>query len=65
MSRADRVKRLLEHYADLAGGIGEPNETLLIELLADAMHFARRERIDFNEVLHMAEMHFEAEWEAP
>jgi hypothetical protein len=59
--RSCRAARLLEYYADLAGEIGESPDVLITDVLADLQHLAARERIDFDQVLQMARMHFEAE----
>ena len=53
----DRVRRfaaLLPHYP-------EDDRTNLIDLIADAQHWCDRNGEDFDAVLRIARMHFEAE----
>jgi hypothetical protein len=36
-------------------------DQVLTDLLADLMHWARRERVDFNRACQMADTHFQSE----
>jgi len=52
--RCDRIARLLR------GGQGSSSENL-IDLLADAMHWCRANALDFEELLRIAEGHYQTE----
>lgn len=52
--RARRFAALLPHYP-------EDECTNLIDLIADAQHWCNQNGEDFDEVLRIARMHFEAE----
>lgn len=52
--RATRFAMILPLYP-------EDERTNLIDLLADAMHWCNHSHMDFDDVLRVARMHFEAE----
>ena len=52
--RARRFAAVLPHYP-------EDESTNLIDLIADAMHWCNQNGEDFDKVLRIATMHFEAE----
>ncbi len=53
--RSDRCTTALSNYAD------EDSYTNLVDWLADAMHWCHLNRQNFDDALHTATMHFEAE----
>lgn len=63
--RAERVARMLEHYVStVLGEVAdeEPDSKCeLASLLADVMHFCKQHDIDYNGVLALAEIHYQAE----
>lgn len=52
--RRDRAARLLKLYPD-------DEETALVDLLADSLHWCSREGVSFSQALGLAVMHFAAE----
>ena len=65
-SNEDRALRgetaLRAHINDLGGGQDtEDDETCMIDMLSDVMHFCDSENIDFEKVNRMACSNFEAE----
>jgi hypothetical protein len=56
--RAERAGLCIEEYVGLTGC---EREHVLGDLLCDLMHWAQRERFDFNAALQRASAHFEAE----
>ena len=55
--RAQRVAAALMHYRNL----DDTPAHWELDFLADFMHFAKREGVDFRELLRAAKMHFTAE----
>lgn len=53
---ADQAKRAMSEY-----GVENDAETAVEDLLANLMHFCHREDLDFEDLLTMASIHFEAE----
>ncbi len=59
-SRAKKCEEFLTTYG------AHPNNTCdtekaLVDLLADAMHWCRKNRLDFHELLHLAQTHYYSE----
>lgn len=54
--RAQRVAAALMHYRNPDGTLAHRED-----FLADFMHYAEREGVDFRELLREAKMHYEAE----
>lgn len=62
--RASRAEHLLIFYAYREGRSDElssSEETVLTDLLADLMHYAHSMRMDFQNCIDVAQMHFDAE----
>jgi len=51
----------LQYYVPLVGDQGEPTDWQMVDLLADLMHFGRREKLDFDNILDRARRHFDTE----
>lgn len=62
-TRRARARQILEQHSDLPGADFDGDEqTTLVDLLTDLMHYAaRREGMDFARAALMAEIHFNAE----
>ena len=58
--RAQVAKDVLEHMSDTMGDNGDLGDNLT-DLLTNLMHLAEREGLDFNNHLHRARNHYEAE----
>ena len=52
---------MLRHYGDLLKQPGEPMHAQLSDLLADLMHWAKRDGVGFDRLLSTAEMNFNEE----
>ncbi len=66
--RAEFFGRLLPYHADIVGEIGEPVETLIVDLLANAMHYCDESdpHVSFDDCLRMARIHhYEEAMEEP
>ncbi len=61
---AERMAPLFEHYVSLIGG-GEDERTNLADMLADWMHWAKENEVDFDAALSSAQMHYEHEHDDP
>lgn len=60
--KADLVRPAVAAYEAHVGDYGpDDRATMLCDMLADLMHYARRERVDFDTELDRARGHFEAE----
>jgi hypothetical protein len=59
--RSARIPAVLAAYDQAAG---DPSECL-VNLLTDLQHFAAAHGLDFEDALHIARHHFEAESEGP
>lgn len=57
--RADRARQTLWYYADYSDG--ELCDSTVVDLLTDLMHLCREDGANFNELLQMARVHYEAE----
>jgi hypothetical protein len=55
------VRPAIEAYQKRVGDYGTDRKTLMVDILADLMHFARRHCISLEDALDMARVHFEAE----
>ena len=61
--RAERADHILRLYAELEGSEAYEDDSaaLLTDLLADLMHWAEEEELDFQDQLESAKGHYEAE----
>lgn len=60
--RAERAARTMAAYAVILGdGNGQPDESTLRDLLADLMHYADRERLDWGQEVRSAVDNYAAE----
>lgn len=60
VERSTRGGAALDAYRDQYDN-GEPDNDVLSDLLADLMHYAAGEKLDFHERLATAQMHYNAE----
>lgn len=58
--RAMWGEKTIQHFSKLCKGENDP-ETALCDLLADLMHWAKEQDIDFELAVHRAREHFAAE----
>ncbi len=58
---ADRMDAVIALYARAVGASGEPDTTVLTDMLADVMHWAAARDLEFADSLRVAEGHFDAE----
>jgi hypothetical protein len=61
MTNQDRVNKAATVISVHDDGEREPDETVLCDLLANLMHFARAKGYDFEDSMRIASDHFEAE----
>jgi hypothetical protein len=59
--RAERAESLIKKYDHSLDNLGEIDETLVSDVLADLMHYCRRNDIDIEETIEMAFLHFHEE----
>lgn len=65
--RVDRARESLEAYAESVGLdlVDDALETVMGDLIADLLHIAAAEQVEFSWVLSAARRHFEAEHDSP
>jgi len=63
--RSARIPAVLAAYDQAAGDPSETPSECLVNLLTDLQHFAAAQGLDFEDALHIARHHFEAESEGP
>lgn len=59
-NRADSARRAIEYFGQQRGE-EEDDETLSIDLITNILHFLHSQRIDPQQALELARMHFETE----
>ena len=59
--RAEFARSTVQVFAGETGETGEPLETQVCDLLANLMHLCAEERIPWEQVQTMAEIHFNTE----
>lgn len=61
--RAGWAKEAVDHFSKVVGAQDEDLETKMTDLLADMMHLADQNGLDFEKLTEHAENHFDEEFE--